>query len=96
MNKGDKKRIIITISTIVVILIAAIVIIYLDRNFSAKPSGEAEGFKVEMMDEQEKQQNNINPSQAVQVLERDANGAAMTYKIINSESDLVKNLSEIQ
>jgi hypothetical protein len=102
MDKGDKKRVIIILSAIGIILIAAIVMLYLgrlsirsgERSPISQPDPAA--FKVEMMDEQEKAEQNIGQGQEVQVLERNASGEVMTYKLINSDSDIIESLSEIK
>lgn len=102
MDKGDKKRVIIILSAIGVILIAAIVMIYLGRlsiRSGQRPpitQPDLGVFRVEMMDEQEKAAQNISQGQTVQVLERNASGEVMTYKLINSDSDIIKSLSEIK
>lgn len=96
MDKGDRKRIKIALAAIAVILLAAITIIYLDKGRNGRQEGEAPIFRIEMMDQQEKAANNIGATQEVQILERTDSGDVMTYKIINSESDIVKSLSEIE
>lgn len=98
-NTLNKKQ----LTVILGVLLLAIIIILalsLTRRIGNQPiSGNPDnnqGFKVEMMNDQEKQEMNINPQAQVQVLERTPSGDVMTYKVIKSDSDIVNNLSEVQ
>ena len=80
------------------IFLLIVVVLLIALAYKSKQSGnKAEPtFKIEFMNDQEKSDLNLDPSTRAQVLERDPDGKAMTYKVINSDSDVVNSLEEVK
>jgi hypothetical protein len=91
-----KKRQAIILGSIFLVIVVILIIALVYKSKMSGIDANEPDFKIEFMNDKEKETMNIDPSVRVQVLERDSSGKAMTYKVIVGDNDVVNSLDEVR
>ena len=93
----SKKQIKIILAFIISLLIFFVIYIFIINKNAIKKNIDkrAEVFVPTFLDDAEKTRLNIRPENKIQVLERNAEGKIILYKVIRKDSDIVTNLDQI-
>jgi len=94
------KKIIISISALLVIILIILLLIFgkllkKESTLETDQSSNQKPFQVEFLNNEEKANLNISPEIEIQVLQRGPNNEPLVYKVINNETDVVTDLSNI-
>jgi len=99
-DKFMNKKIIISISALLVIILIILLLIFgkllkKESTLETDQSSNQKPFQVEFLNNEEKANLNISPEIEIQVLQRGPNNEPLVYKVINNETDVVTDLSNI-